>query len=279
MRNINKVLLTSCVFLLGCVSQQNVEVKNQIKKVNKDDVLLNKYHITSANLINFNKNYLFFQPSVDGTDIYILNSNYKLIKKFSTPIFLNAKKLKVFNNKIYLFGVDENKYYPVLLVFNKDGKLIDKYEIPKKYALAKDFFIDNNNNVYLMIDVYQNGKSYIEIYKNDNLYKKIKLKKTIDGSFIFKCNNNLYVVGVIKDSTQDAFIINLTRGWIRIFDLGMDESIIKVKIKQNKLILTILSTDEMGADEYYEIIIDQNGKILKNKCKIKFPPLPVKFRT
>jgi len=118
-----KILLISYVFFLGCATQQN----------------------------------LFFQPSVNGTDIYVLNTNYKLIKKFSTPILLSAKKLRIYKNKIYLFGVDQNKYYPALLIFNKNGKLIDKYEIHKKYALPKDFFV-KNSNVYFIIDVYSNGK-------------------------------------------------------------------------------------------------------------------------
>ncbi len=273
-----KKLLLIPLFFLGCVSEQNINLNKEIKAVNKDKILMKKYHITSDNLIPFGKNYLFFKPSVNGSDIYILNSKFNLIKKFSTPIFLNAQKLKVYKNKIYLFGVDENSYYPVLLVFNQKGKMLHKYEIPKKYALAKDFFVDNNN-VYFMIDVYKKGKSHIEIYKNNRIYKKINLNHSINGNFIFKFNNDIFVTGNIKNKTQDAFIVNLNKGWIRIFDLGMDESIIKVVLRKNKLILTLLSTDEMGANEYYEIILNINGKILKNKCKIKFPVVPSRLRT
>lgn len=273
-----KILLISYVFFLGCATQQNITLNKQINTVNKDNVLMKKYHVTSDNLIKFGKNYLFFQPSVNGTDIYVLNSKYKLIRKFSTPILLSAKKLRIYKNKIYLFGVDQNKYYPALLIFNKNGKLIDKYEIHKKYALPKDFFV-KNSNVYFIIDVYSNGKSYIEIYKNNKKYKQIKLNHSINGNFIFQFDGNIYVTGTIKNKTQDAFIVNLNKNWIRVFDLGMDESIIKVNTKKNKLILTILSTDEMGADEYYEIILNSNGKILENRCKIKFPALPSRFRT
>ena len=59
----------------------------------------------------------------------------------------------------------------------------------------------------------------------------------------------------------------------------MDENIDSFKIESNKIILNLHSTDEMGADSYYKIVIDKNGKILKNKCKMKFAPLPMKFRT
>ncbi len=273
-----KKLLLIPLFFLGCVSEQNIHLNKEIKAVNKDKILMKKYHITSDNLISFGNDYLFFKPSVNGSDIYILNSKFNLIKKFSTPIFLNAQKLKVYKNKIYLFGVDENSYYPDLLVFNKKGKLLHKYEIPKKYALPKDFFVDNHN-VYFMIDVYKKGKSHIEIYKNNRIYKKITLNHSINGNFIFKFNNNIFVTGNIKNKTQDAFIVNLNRKWIRIFDLGMDESIIKILPQKNELILTILSTDEMGANEYYEIILNINGKILQNRCKIKFPVVPSRLRT
>ncbi len=273
-----KKLLLIPLFFLGCVSEQNINLNKEIKAVNKDKLLMKKYHITSDNLISFGKDYLFFKPSVNGSDIYILNSKFNLIKKFSTPIFLNAQKLKVYKNKIYLFGVDENSYYPVLMVFDKNGKLLYKYEIPKKYALAKDFFADGKN-VYFMIDVYNNSKCHIEIYKNNKIYKKLDLDKSLNGNFIFKFNNDIFVTGNMKNKTQDAFIVNLNKGWIRIFDLGMDESITKIVRAKNKLILTLLSTDEMGADEYYEIILDKNGKILKNRCKIKFPTLPSRLRT
>ncbi len=273
-----KKLLIIPLLFIGCVSEQNINLNKEVKTVSNDKILMKKYHITSDNLIPFGENYIFFRPSVNGSDIYIIDSKYKLIKKFSTPVLLNGVKLKVSNNKIYIFGVDENSNYPVVLVFDKQGKLLKKITADKKYALAKDFFVDNGN-IYFMIDVYKNGKSHIEIYKNTKLLKKIELNNSVNGKELFEYKKNLFVTGNIKNKTQDAFIVDLNKGWIRVFDLGMDESIIKVKKEKNVFVLTLLSTDEMGADEYYEIILDLNGKILKNKCKIKFPPLPSRLRT
>ena len=260
--------------LIGCVNNNNLQIDKKIKETNINRILIKRYHITKSDLIPFGKFYVFASPASNGTEIVFLDKNFNEVKSFSTSF--NTQKIAVSNQNIYLLGINE-KYYPELLILNKDGKLIKKIVFPKKYALAKDLYIDKNN--YVLIDVFENGKSYIRIYKNGKLFKQIKLKNSVNGDYIFKVGKDLFVIGTIKNTTQDAFIANLTKGWIRFFDLGMDENFDNYKIKNNKIILTLHSTDEMGADSYYEIIIDINGKILKNKCKVKFNPLPLRFRT
>jgi len=270
--------IVGILFLVGCGSNNlNMEIDKQLKEANLNKMLIDKYHITSDSLISFNNVYLFTSPSANGTDIVFLNKNYKEIKKVSIPYF-DAKKIAVSKDKIYVFGTDEKNYYPKLVILDSKGNILKSIIIPKKYALSKDIYLNKGNN-YLLIDVYDNGKSYIEIYKNGKLIKKIELKNSINGNFVFKVNNDLFVIGTIKNNDEDAFIMNVTKGWIRSFDLGMDESFTNYKIEKNKIILNLHSTDEMGADSDYEIIIDLNGKILKNKCKVKFDPLPIKFRT
>ena len=269
--------LTLVLLITGCV-ENSVNIDKKIKEVNTDKVLMKKYHITTNNLIKFGNYYIFSTPSANGTDIVFLDKNYKEVKRFSTPYFLDTKKIAVSNNKIYVLGVNENTYYPELLILDINGKLSKKDIFPKKYALPKDLYITNSNN-YILIDVFKNGKSYIEIYKNGKLLKKIRLNKPINGNFVFKDGDDIFVIGTIKGNNEDAFITNITKGWIRFFDLGMDENIDSYKIKGNKVILNLHSTDEMGADSYYQIVIDKNGKILENKCKMKFKPLPMRFRT
>jgi len=275
-----KVIISSIAafLLIGCVNNNNVQIDKKIKEVNLDKTLMEKYHITKNDLIPFGKFYIFDSPSSNGTDIVFLDKNYNKVKNFSTSSLFNTKKIAVSKDKIYILGVNEKNYYPELLILNKNGKLIKKIVFPKKYALVKDLYIKNGNN-YVLIDVFKNGESHIEIYKNGKLLKKLNLKQSINGDFVFKLGNDLIVIGTIKNTNQDAFVANLTKGWIRFFDLGMDENIDKYKIKDNEMILDLHSTDEMGADSYYEIILDSNGKILKNKCKIKFNPLPLRFRT
>ena len=265
------------VFIIGC-SNNNLDIDKRIKEVNIDKKLMKKYHITTNNLLNFGNYYIFASPSPNGTDIIFLDKNYNEIKKFSTSYFLDVKKIAVSNGKIYIVGVNETTYYPELLILNRDGKLIKKIEIPKKYGVVKDLYLDNGNN-YVLIDVFSNGKSYIEIYKNGKLLKKIELKNPINGTFVFKMGNDLFVIGIERKKDEDAFISNVTKGWIRYFDLGMDEMIDNYKIKNNNIVLTLHSTDEMGADTYYEVIINKEGKIIKSKCKVKFAPLPMRFRT
>jgi len=270
--------ITVSLFLIGCVSTSNINVDNKIKQIKLDNMLMKKYQITSDNLIKFNNGYIFYSPSSKGTDIVFLDRNYNKIKTVSTPILLNTKKLAVNKNRIYLLGVNENSYNPALIIINSNGKVLKIDEINKKYAIPKNMLIDKNN-IYFIIDVYKNGKSFVEIYKNGKVYKKIELKNSINGDYILKDGNDLILIGTIKNTTQDAFVMDLRKGWIRFFNLGMDEEIQKPKIKNNKLVFILHSTDEMGADEYYEIILDNNGKILENKTKVKFAPIPMKFRT
>ena len=264
------------LLIAGCAGS-NVAVDKKINEVNIDKILMKKYHITTNNLIKFGDYYVFYTPGPNGTDIVFLNKNYKEVKRFSTPYFLDTKKIAVANNKIYVLGVNEESYFPELLILDKNGKLIKKDVFAKKYALPKDMYIDKD--IFILIDIFNNGKSFIEIYKNGKLLKKIKLKNSLNGNFVFKDGNDLFVIGTIKGNDENAFISNITKGWIRFFDLGMDEMIDSFKIEGNKIILNLHSTDEMGADSYYKIVIDKNGKILENKCKIKFAPLPMRFRT
>ena len=264
-------------FIVGC-STNNLDIDKKIKEVNIDKQLMKKYHITTDNLLKFNNYYIFASPSPNGTDIIFLDKNYKEVKKFSTSYFLDVKKIAISNGKIYIIGVNETTYYPELLILDRNGKLIKKIKIPKKYGVVKDLYLSNGDN-YILVDVFSNGKSYIEIYKNGKLLKKIELKNPVNGTFVFKTGNDLFVIGVERNSDEDAFVSNITKGWIRLFDLGMDEMIDNYKIEGDKIILTLHSTDEMGADSYYEVVIDKNGKIIKSKCKVKFAPLPMRFRT
>jgi len=276
----NKILLLFLlVFITGCATSSRVnDIDKNIKKVDLDAKLMKKYQITNDSLIKFKDGYIFYYLSSKGTNIVFLDKNYNEIKKTLTPILLNAKKLIVKNDQIYLFGVDEKTYNPSLVIFSSKGKVLKIDEIKRKYALAKDLLIVNND-IYFIIDVYKDGKSYIEVYKNGKIYKKIKLENGINGNYLLSDGKDLILIGIIKNRTQDAFVMNLTKGWIRFFDLGMDDEIENPKIENEKIIFILHSTDNMGADEYYEIILNKNGNIIKNKAKIKFAPLPIRLRT
>jgi len=273
------LFLASLIFITGCATSNGLnDIDKNIKKVDLDAKLMKKYHITSDSLIKFKNGYIFYYPSTKGTTIVFLDKNYNKIKEVSTPILLNTKKIVIQNGKIFLFGVDESNYKPSLVIFDSNGKVLKIYEIDKKYALPKDIVVDNRD-VYLLIDVFNDGKSYVEIYKNNKLLKKVELKNSINGDYLLKSGDDLILTGTIKNRTQDAFVMDLNRGWIRFFDLGMDDEIENPKIENEKIIFILHSTDNMGADEYYEIILNKNGNIIKNKAKVKFAPLPIRLRT
>ena len=188
------------LFLIGCANTNinvNKSVNQNMKIIKIDNKLMNKYHVTTSDLINFGRYYIFFTPGPNGTEIVFLDKNYNFVKKFTTPYLLETKKIDVYNGDIYILGVDENDYYPVLLVVDENGKLKKKYIIHKKYALPKDLYFEKNNN-YVLVDVFKNGRSYIEIYKNGKLLKKIELNHSINGNFVFKDGKDLFVIGTIS---------------------------------------------------------------------------------
>jgi len=266
------------VLLIGGCASNNMVIDKKIKEVNTDKILMKRYHITTDSLVNFGKYYIFYTPGVNKMKVVFLDKNYKKVKSIELPDFFEVKKITVKNSKIYVLGTDEKTYYPQMLIFNKEGKLVEKITIPKKYALVKDLYV-NNGKYYILIDVYKNGKSYSEIYSDKKLVRKFETNKSINGNYIFILDNDIYLIGTVKNENEDAFLANLSKGWIRYFDLGMDEKIENYDIDENKIILNLHSTDYMGYDSYNEVILDKDGKVIKNKCKIKFAPLPVRYRT
>jgi len=54
---------------------------------------------------------------------------------------------------------------------------------------------------------------------------------------------------------------------------------LKVDIDKNKILLKVLSTDNMGAEKEVTFIIDEKGNIKSVKKGIEFKQLPMKYRT
>jgi hypothetical protein len=266
------------LLFLGCVNYQPTIQPISTKSVS----LLEKYGVSEDALISIKDGYVFVIPSASGADIYKLDKNYNLVWKKSTPILIDPIKYEIKNSTIYILGYDQQKNRVALVKYDLKGniKRIDYYG--KKFDLARDFLVFNKN-IYIAVTQYTpHNNSDIVIYSKN---KKITLSTPYmdDVKFIKVYKNNLLIVGSTQKANENIIIALKTFTnktiWSKEIDLGMDEKPLKVDIDKNKILLKVLSTDNMGAEKEVTFIIDEKGNIKSVKKGIEFKQLPMKYRT
>ncbi len=269
------MLIPAIALISGCMQttpQKTHSFDNEFK-------ILNKYNISKNRLHKINDNYLFFITNQNGTVIYKLDKNLKVIMSKKVPIMINPTRLKITNNKIYLLGYSINDKKPILLTFDKDGNLLNKKIYGKKFNTPRDFIIDKTPIV--AINSYGKTTSTdIDIYKNN---KKYSFASPLgeEVNFIRKFNNGYLILGNISQDNQNALIIytdkNFKTKWSLDINYGVDEDVKNVKIETNKIIVTIHSQNYKGMESDYTIIIDKDGKIISKSQDYKIKDLPLKF--
>lgn len=277
-----KKLINSTVilaFLLGC-AQNKAQIQ---KNLNVDIQLISKYKITKDALISYKNFYYFANIETNGISINKLDKNYNLIAKKIINALIEPKKYLIKNNHFYILGYDNSKQKPVILDISlKNSKLIKTVYLGKKYSLPADFFI--NKDIYTAINVFNpKTDSDIYIYKNSSLFSKIASDKKENAKYIFPFNNGLLILGNIAFINDDILIVLTDKNGkivkARRVDLGMDDYINSVIIKNNQIIINATSTDNMGAEVDYILTFDKNLNVLKSKKNLEFRELPIKFRT
>jgi hypothetical protein len=277
-----KKLINSTVilaFLLGC-AQNKAQIQ---KNLNVDIQLISKYKITKDALISYKNFYYFANIETNGISINKLDKNYNLIAKKIINALIEPKKYLIKNNHFYILGYDNSKQKPVILDISlKNLKLIKTVYLGKKYSLPADFFI--NKDIYTAINVFNpKTDSDIYIYKNSSLFSKIASDKKENAKYIFPFNNGLLILGNIAFINDDILIVLTDKNGkivkARRVDLGMDDYINSVIIKNNQIIINATSTDNMGAEVDYILTFDKNLNVLKSKKNLEFRELPIKFRT
>ena len=272
-----KSLLIPLIFL-GCA---NTQISHEIKTINQDKKIIERYQVSQDSLTKAGNFYAFFKPCAKGVQITLIDKNLNPLKTVNSPVFMNGSKLKYLNSNFYLLGYDENKNEPVLIIFDQNLKVKKIDYFPYKYAMAEDFIIVNKKPVVLINTFSPKTEADILIYNNKKNIK-IASPKAETGKFIKKYQNGYVVVGSIQNNNEDLLIANIQNGkikWIKTFNLGMDETPKKVSIKDDKIIINTIAEDYMGASTYYKLIIDKNGKIISRKKSLEFKALPTKFRT
>ncbi|ACM92164.1 putative lipoprotein [Nautilia profundicola AmH] len=264
----------------GCATSTQQNTKSlSFKSID----LLDKYGVSESALMKAENGYIFVIPAPNGADIYKLDKNYNLVWKKTTPILLDPIKSQVIGDKLYILGYDQKKNKVALLQYDLKGNLIKTSYYGKAYNLARDFAIINGKTYVAVTEYTPNNNSDIVIYSNDN--KKITLSTPYmdDVKYIKPYKNGILIIGTTQSDSENVIIAYKTLDnktvWAKIIDLGMDEKPIKVSIKNNEIILDILSTDNMGAEKDVTFIIDENGKVKSVKKGIEFKQLPMKYRT
>jgi hypothetical protein len=276
---INSALVLA--FFWGCAQnkpqiQQKINPKADIK-------LLNKYRITKNALIPYKNFYYFSIIEPNGISINKLDKNYNLISKKIIKILIDPKKYLIKNDHFYILGYDNSKQKPVILDISLNNlKLIKTVYIGKKYSMPADFFV--NKDIFSAINVFnKKTQSDIYIYKNTSLIGKIASNKKESAKFIHSFNNSLIIIGNITFTNDDILIVLMDKNGkilkARRIDLGMDDSVSKITVQKDKIIINTISTDYMGAEIDYTLILDKNLNVIKSKKSLEFKELPIKFRT
>jgi hypothetical protein len=279
-KNIIKIIYIGFL-LAGCsyktpTTVKKLDVKSEIK-------LVKNYGINKENLVAHKDNYFFVKREITGLSINKLDNNYNLLLKKTINMPIEPKKYLIKNNYLYILGYDEKKQKPLILKIElKNLNIVQTIYLGKKLSLIADFFV--NNSIYTAINVFnKNTKEDIYIYKNSFLFSKIDSIKNEQANFIVPFEDKILVARTITYTSDDALIVLLDKtGKITTatrIDIGMDENINSIKIKNNQIIINIVSTDYMGAEIYYNLTLDKNLNVLSKKKNLEFKKLPIKFRT
>jgi hypothetical protein len=274
------------LFILGCATPhlkntQNKNVTNvnrEIKQVDIENMIISQYQITKNALTKAKNRYVFFMPANEGLGLYVLNSKYQLVYKKVIPQYIEGKKLIYKNGKFYLLGYDQNKEKTVLITLDDKLNVTSEKYIGKKYDIPRDFYV--NKKPVILMDAFRKSTD-IEIV-DGNKTKVFKEKSNELGKFIRPFNGGILVVGTIQHPEEDLLLMFIKNGklvWSKVYDFGMQDEPVDIKIKGDKAVITVASTDYMGAEDDYTITIDKKGKIIKHQKGIQIKQLPLRFRT
>jgi len=136
--------LTTTSLFVGCANSNSPETNKVDVKTNLK--MLKQYSISKEKLHKIGNNYVFDVLNTNGTlYLYTLDNKHQFIKKIKVNGVIEPKKLKVFNNKIYLLGYNQQDNKTILLTFDKELKELSRKNYGDKYDTPRDVIIENNN--------------------------------------------------------------------------------------------------------------------------------------
>ena len=274
-----KILLPIGILLLlsGCANK-NLSIDKELKEMQIENKIIQKYQISKESLVKSGNNYYFYEPVNDGITIYELDKNYNIKKIKKIKKLIDVTKIKADDKSIYILGYDQEKNSPMIITLTQNLNIKNTKYFGYKYDIPKDMIIDKTPVVILIH--YQNGAN-LEICEN-NKCKFYKENYNTLPKFIKKFNGGYLIVGSIQHPKEDLLILFIKNNkivWSKVYDFGLDDTPYKIKIKGDKAVIKLISQDYMGAEKYITIEIDKNGNILNKKKELEFKQLPTRFRT
>jgi len=276
------LLIPVTLFFIGC-NNSNLDIKKNIANTNKDMKLLNDYHTTRKNLHKLGNDFVFLNLSNDGSvTFYKIDKDYNLISSKKVGLVITPEKIKIKDNKMYVLAYSQTANKPIFVILDKNGNIIKKFYIGKKFNTPKDFIIQNNNIIIALNSYSKENGTDIVIYKNKTPHL-ISTKYSEEVTAIIPFENGCLLIGNVDQQTQNVFVAFLDKDfkikWIRDIDYGLEESVKDITItKDNTIILNIISQNYTGMEEYYTVKIDKNGKILNQSKEFEIKNYPLKFQ-
>jgi len=274
------LLIPISLFMFGCVNNANID--KHMDNTKKDMKLLKNYHTTKENLHKLGNNYIFLNLNSNGEiTFYKIDKNYNLISSKKIGLVITPKEIKVKNNLIYVLAYSQTANKPIFVVLDKEGNIKSQKLLGKKFNTPKNFLLENNDIIIALNTYSKDNGTDIVIYKNDTPHK-ISTKYSEEASVILPFKNGYILAGNVDQTTQNVFVAYLDKNfktiWTRDIDFGVEESIKNIEIKNNEIILTIISQNYTGMEEYYTVKIDENGKILTHSKEFEIKNYPLKFQ-
>jgi len=271
------LMLVGALFI-GCNSQPQVKSID----VNTELKILKKYNIDKSKLLKFNNNYVFEILETDGTlNIYILDKNYNIVKKHTIKGVIEPKKLVVFKDKLYLLGYDQKENKPLVITLDKNLNELNRKFYGQKFDTPRDILI-TKDGIIVGVTTYKNGNSIIKIIKNNTPHIFGISNQNTNINFIKSFKDGFIIGGEVQNETGNALIVCLDKNfkvlWLRDLDLGLEENVKKLTIKDDLIITTILSQNYTGMEEEWDIRIDKNGKVLTQNKNFTINDIPLQFK-
>jgi len=272
--------LTTTSLFVGCANSNSPEINKVDVKTNLK--MLKQYSISKEKLHKIGNNYVFDVLNTNGTlYLYTLDNKHQFIKKIKVNGVIEPKKLKVFNNKIYLLGYNQQDNKTILLTFDKELKELSRKNYGDKYDTPRDVIIENNN-IIIALNSYKNGISNIKIIENGKVHLFSNSQNT-SISFLIPFNDGYLIAGEVQDDTQNALLVfvdkNFKTIWVRDIDFGLEENIVNIKLVDNKnIIATVVSQNYTGMEQKWDIKLDKNGKIISKNKNFELKDVDLQFK-
>jgi hypothetical protein len=276
------LLIPATLLIVGCTNNSNIDIDKNIENTDVGMKLLKQYNISPIKLHSFKNGFVFVEKLTDGSiHLSKLNKNYQKIQSKKIDMVIDPREVKIYKDKIYLLAYDQTPQKTVVLEFDENLNLKNKTYFGKKFDSPVDFIVDSNGFKIVANHYSKNNGTDIVVWTNNNSFT-FSTQYAEEANFIRPFKDGYLIVGNISDNTQNVLIFyvdkNFKTKWVRDFDFGLEEEVVSIKTKGNSILLGINSENYTGMTQFYNIELDENGKILNKTKEFEIKNYPLKFQ-